>query len=56
LYNRLEPFASFGYGIVHSLAKLLLNLSQLGLHALADRRAPYRESPQSILPADMREA
>jgi hypothetical protein len=44
------------YGIVHSLAKLLLDLSQLGLHAFADRRSPYRETPQPILPADMREA
>jgi hypothetical protein len=30
---------------VHALAELLLNLSQLGSHALADRGAPHHESP-----------
>ena len=56
LYDRLEPSAGLGHGIVHALAKLLLHLSQLGSHALADGRAPHRESPQSILPANVREA
>jgi len=56
LYDRLEPSAGLGHGIVHALAKLLLHLSQLGSHALADGRAPHCESPQSILPADVREA
>jgi hypothetical protein len=41
---------------VHALTELLLNLSQLGSHALADRRAPHHESPQSVLPADVLEA
>jgi hypothetical protein len=30
---------------MHTLSKLLLNLLQLGAHALADRRAPHHESP-----------
>ena len=45
LYDRLEPSASLGHGIVHALAELLLNLSQLGSHALADRRPSHGESP-----------
>lgn len=45
LYNRLEPSAGLGHGIVHAFAELLLDLSQLGSHALADRGAPYHESP-----------
>jgi hypothetical protein len=56
LDDRLEPFAGLGHGIVHALTELLPNLSQLPSHALADGRAPYHESPQAILPADMREA
>ena len=45
LDDRLEPFSSLRHRIVHALAELLLNLSQLGAHALADRGAPHRESP-----------
>src|ERR1035441_6645089 len=45
LHDRLEPWSGLGHGIVHALAKLLLNLLQLGSHALADRRAPHHESP-----------
>ena len=45
LDDRLEPLSGLGHGIVHALAQLLLNLSQLGSHALADRRAPHHESP-----------
>jgi hypothetical protein len=56
LYDRLEPLSGLGHGIVHALAELLLNLSQLGSHALADRGAPYHKSPSSVLPADVREA
>jgi hypothetical protein len=44
LYNRLEPLAGFGYGIVPSRAKLMLALTQLGSHVLADRCSPYREA------------
>jgi hypothetical protein len=42
LYDRLEPLSGLGHGIVHALAELLLNLSLLGSHALADRGAPHR--------------
>ena len=45
LHDRLEPFASSGHGIVHARAEFLLELSQLGSHALADRGAPHHESP-----------
>src|SRR5271167_2931408 len=45
LHYRLEPSAGLGHGIVHARAELLLNLSQLGSHALADRGAPHHESP-----------
>ena len=45
LYDRLEPLSGLWHGIVHALAELLLNLSQLGSHALADRGAPHHESP-----------
>ena len=56
LYNRLEPLRGLGHRIVHAPAELLLSLSQLSLHALADRRAPHREPPVSVLPADVRES
>ncbi len=45
LDDRMEPLSGLGHGIVHALMELLLNLSQLGSHALADRRAPHHESP-----------
>src|SRR5260370_4621914 len=45
LYDRLEPLSGLGHGIVHAPAELLLNLSQLGSHALVDRGAPYHKSP-----------
>ena len=41
---------------MHALPKLLLDLSQLSAHALADRRAPHREPPNSVPPADVLEA
>jgi hypothetical protein len=53
LDDRLEPLSGLGQGIVHALTQLLLNLSQLGSHALADRRAPHpivREDVLTILP------
>src|SRR3989442_14473931 len=37
LYDRLEPLSGLGHEIVHALAEFLLNLSQLGSHALAAR-------------------
>ena len=45
LDDRMEPLSGLGHGIVHALMELLLNLSQLGSHALADCRAPHHESP-----------
>ena len=45
LHDRLEPASGLGHGIMHTLAKLLLNLSQFGSHAFADRGAPHQESP-----------
>jgi hypothetical protein len=37
-------------------AKLLLQVSKLASHALADRCTSHGESPQPVLPADVREA
>ena len=45
LHDRLEPSSGLRHGIVHAPAELLLNLAQFGSHALADRGAPYHESP-----------
>ena len=45
LHDRLEPLAGLAHGIVHPLAELLLNLSQLHPHAFANRLAPHHESP-----------
>jgi hypothetical protein len=45
LHDRLEPSSGLGHGIMHTLAELLLNLSQFGSHAFADRGAPHYESP-----------
>ena len=56
LHHRFEPLTGLWHGIVHARAELLPDLSQLGPHALANRRASYRESPYPVLPADMREA
>src|SRR6516225_6160786 len=39
LRDRLEPSSRLRDGIVHALVELLLDLSQLGSHALGDRRA-----------------
>lgn len=41
---------------MHTLAKLLLDFLQLLPHAIADRRAPYRENSFPVLPADVRES
>jgi len=45
LHNRFEPSTRLRYRIVHAPVELLLDLSQLGSHALADRRASHCESP-----------
>ncbi len=41
LHDQLEPSARLGHGIMHVHAKLLLEFSKLGSHALADRRASH---------------
>ena len=41
---------------MHAPPKLLLDLSQLASYAFADRFAPYHEAPETVLPADVREA
>src|SRR5271165_950046 len=46
--------AGLGHGIMHALAKLLLDFKQLLPHPLADRRAPHREVPFPVLPANVR--
>ena len=56
LHDRLEPFAGLTHRIVHAVTNLLFDLSQFSPHALADRQASHRESPQSVFPADVREA
>src|SRR5207244_12904171 len=53
LHVRFEPFASSRHGIVHARVELLLDLSQLGPHALADRLASHGKSPDPVLCADM---
>ena len=45
LYDRLEPLSGLVHRIMHALAELLLDLTQLGSHTLADRGAPHHESP-----------
>ena len=56
LHDRSEPSSRLSYGIMHASLKLLLKLPQFAPHALADRFASHGEVPQSILPADVREA
>src|SRR6266702_2704969 len=53
LHDRFEPFASSRHGIVHARVELLLDLSQLGPHALADRLASHGKSPDPVLCTDM---
>src|SRR5437867_8941324 len=45
LYARLEPLSGLGHRIVHALAELLLNRSQLRSHPLADRGPPHHDPP-----------
>jgi hypothetical protein len=56
LNDRLEPLPGFSHRLVHALTKLLLNVSQLPPHSLADRVALHREVPVPVLPADVRES
>ena len=56
LHDRSEPSSRLSYGIMHASMKLLLKLLQFAPHAFADRFASHGEAPESILPADVREA
>jgi hypothetical protein len=56
LHDRLEPSSRLRYRIMDTPLELLLELLQLVPHALADRFASHREAPQTILPANVREA
>src|ERR1700730_9195463 len=56
LDDRLEPFAGSRHGVVPAREEMLLNLPQLRSQALTDRCALHRETPVSVLPADVREA
>jgi hypothetical protein len=56
LHDRFEPLAGLGQGIVHALAELRLDASQLGPYALADRLAPYCKPSQAVLPTDVGKA
>src|SRR5271169_1502169 len=42
-HDRLEPLAGLAHGVVHTLAELLFNISQLRSHAFADRLALHRK-------------
>ena len=55
LDDRLQPSSGLGQRIVHAPPKLLLDLPQLASHAFADRFTPYHETPETVLPADVRE-
>jgi len=55
LHDRLEPLSRLRHRIVHSRAELLLDLLQLGSHALADCPALHGEVPVPSLPANVRE-
>jgi hypothetical protein len=56
LYDRSEPYSRLRHRIVHAPMELLLELPQFGPPALADRFASHGEAPQTILPANVREA
>lgn len=56
LDDRLKPSPGPRHGIVHTLPKLLLNLSQLASHAFADRLAPDCKPSKAVLPTDVGKA
>jgi hypothetical protein len=56
-HHRLQPFALFGDGFVHTSLKLGFHLVQLCLQSLAYRLPQHRiHSVASLLDADMRKA
>ena len=56
MHKNSNTLSRLCYGIMHAPMELLLKLPQFGPHALADRLASHGEAPQSILPANVREA
>src|SRR5579862_359530 len=56
LHDRLEPFAGERNRIVHTGAKLLLKVQQLGSHSLADCFAFQSKTPVPVFSADMRKS
>ena len=55
LHDRLEPLARWRHRVVHTRAKLLLDLLQFRPHTLAARLALYGKVPLPSSPADVRE-
>ena len=55
-HDRFEPLAGLGQGIMHSLAELRFDASELGPHALADRLAPNCKPSKAVLPTDVGKA
>ena len=55
LNDQPEPLAGLRHRLMHTPTELLLNLQQLGPHALANRFALHCIAPVPVLPADMRE-
>src|ERR1017187_5369820 len=56
LQDCAEPFASVRHGVVHARTELLLDLSQLRPHTLADRHAPYGKTSVPAFSANVRKA
>ena|SRR6516162_1784629 len=54
-HDRLEPLARLRHRVVHTPAKLLLDLLQFRPHTLAARLALHGEVPLPSRPADVRE-
>ncbi len=55
LHDRLEPLARLRHRLVHTRAKLLLDLLQFRSHTFARRLALDGKVPLPVCPADMRE-
>jgi hypothetical protein len=53
LHDRIEPSTRLGHGIAHTPVELLLDHSQFGPHALADRRSSHGESPDPVFPTNI---
>ena len=55
LHDRLEPLARFRHRVVHTRAKLLLDLLQLRPHTFAGGLTLHGKVPLPVCPADVRE-